>query len=492
MKKAIVLVFTLSCLLAGSCSEGQKTYKAGGIAKLLPENTILMLKASSVKRFYQSLSVTSDSFFGEPITWADDVKTMLGFNPYDIKDLQSQGLDITKEIGVLLSELEFKENDEPVFTVLFFIPVTDGKKLITTIKGLLKKNAPGVKVTNDGGVTIFDGGGQNKQLYIAEKDSYLFFAFSSKGNGKSLIQSVLSGKSSLTESKSYKDVAQHTDSSQDFFVFADMNKITKGNLDLIKKSFSDLNRYSPGLDMSKFLDYLKDYEGLGLSVDLKSPDLMTHLTLNLKPSSETLKLYKDITYNKKTVLGINDPAALFISVGFNVSEYYKILVKTLGSAIPIQTGVKTVNKKYDLDVENDIIENIAGNFNLCTYDGSSISKFNHNTVFTVSIKDESKMKEVINKIRKKLPPTYQQMFTEEKVGSVEAYKLNVVFQIYMGMKNGNLIIASGKPMFEKAINGNPSKGFLTRLKDKSLAKTLGGKSESIVYINVDEVYKAVK
>ncbi len=491
MKKVIVLV--LSYLLAVSCSGDKKTYQMGGIAKFLPQNTVLMLKASSLKRLYQSFSVTGDSFFGESIPWADDAKTILGFNPYNIKDLQDQGLDITKEIGVLLSELEFKENDEPAVTILFFIPVTDGKKLLTTIKDLLGKKAPGVKIADDAGITVIDGGGKNKQLYIAEKDSYLFFALSSKGNGKSLIQSVLSGKSSLTESKSYKDVARLTDSSQDLFAFADMNQITANNLDVIKKSFSDLNRYSPGVDMSKFLDYLKDYDGLGLSVDLKSSDLMSHLTLNLKPSSETLKLYKDITYNKKTVLGVNDTAALFISVGFNFSEYYKILVKTLGGAVPIQTGVKAINKKYNLDVEKDVIENIAGNFNVCTYDGSSISKFKHNTIFTVSIKDESKIKEVINKIRKKLPSTYQQMFTEEKVGSVDAYKLNAIFfQIYIGMKDGNLIIATGKPMFEKAINGDPSKGFLNKFKDKSLAKTLGGKSESIVYINVDEVYKAIK
>ncbi|GMT49000.1 MAG: hypothetical protein IEMM0008_0539 [bacterium] len=101
MKKVMVLV--LSCLLIVSCSEdketdksdNRKTYKTGGIAKLLPENTALMFKISSVKRFYQALSITDDSFFGEPNTWADNVKTMVGFNPYSLKDLQGQGLDIT-------------------------------------------------------------------------------------------------------------------------------------------------------------------------------------------------------------------------------------------------------------------------------------------------------------------------------------------------------------------------------------------------------------
>ncbi|GMT48999.1 MAG: hypothetical protein IEMM0008_0538 [bacterium] len=359
---------------------------------------------------------------------------------------------------------------------------------MTTIKGLVKKNAPGTKVTNDAGITIFDGGGKNQQLYAVEKDAYLFFAMSSKGNGKSLIQSVLSGKSSLTDSKSFKDIAEHIDSSQDFFAFADMKKITSSNMDLIKKSLSDLSLMFLDVDMTRFLGYLKDYEGIGLNIDLKSSDFLADLVVNINPSSGLLKLDKNITYNKKTVLGISEPAALFISTGINVSESYKMLVTK-----PVQDEVESISKEYGINVEKDIIENIAGDFNLCSYDGSSLSKRNYNTIFTISVKDEGKVKEVISKIRKKLPPMYASFITEEKVGSVNAYHINAfVVQIYMGLKDGNLIITSSKPMFEKAIKGDPSKGFLTKLDDKNLVKSLSGKSESIFYINVDEVFKALK
>jgi hypothetical protein len=46
-------------------------------------------------------------------------------------------------------------------------------------------------------------------------------------------------------------------------------------------------------------------------------------------------------------------------------------------------------------------------------------------------------------------------------------------------------------MFEKALQGDVSSGFTTKIEEKELAETLKGDG-NILYINVDETMKAVK
>jgi hypothetical protein len=86
------------------------------------------------------------------------------------------------------------------------------------------------------------------------------------------------------------------------------------------------------------------------------------------------------------------------------------------------------------------------------------------------------------------------MVSQQTVGDTEAYVVTVPMlpvQVYVGIHDNTLIAAVGKPMFEKALQGDISSGFTAQLEDKELVETLKGDG-NVLYVNSDETMKAVK
>ena len=103
------------------------------------------------------------------------------------------------------------------------------------------------------------------------------------------------------------------------------------------------------------------------------------------------------------------------------------------------------------------------------------------------------MKKVMERVISKLTPEQQSDIIKTTIGDDEVYIISIVgmVQVYAGIKDNNLIMSIGKPMFEKALAGSVSSGFLTNLKDRSLAKTLSADINT-VYLDFGEILKAMK
>jgi hypothetical protein len=157
----------------------------------------------------------------------------------------------------------------------------------------------------------------------------------------------------------------------------------------------------------------------------------------------------------------------------------------------VKTRLASIKENYDIDIENDLINNLDGSVNLAFYDGASITMLNYNSLFTATVKDEATMKKVIDKAIMLLPPKKQAMISRQKIGEKNAYVLNAgLVQIYAVVDNHKFLLASGKPLIEKALNEQKDTGFVANLTDERLKNTLTS-NQNIFYLSIDEVVKII-
>ena len=197
---------------------------------------------------------------------------------------------------------------------------------------------------------------------------------------------------------------------------------------------------------------------------------------------------------KDAVLGLADPAVLLLSVGVNALEYYNLLTSMVGpnETATLKNQLESVKTTSGIDLEKEVLANVGGNLNFGMYDGSSVTMSNYNTLLTLNVKDEAIMKGVIDKALKLLPADQQAMIKQEQVGGVNTYVMNAgMVQMYLTLKDQQVLLASSKPIFEKALNGKAAAGFAANLADQELKAKLMG-ADNLFYFNIDEAVKIVK
>lgn len=509
MNKNFILIVTVASLFIGAYLAKDhnpglmnETRETGNVLEILPGNTEFMLKLGSVETVYKHLSVTENSFFGKPVDDIEKIKNKLGFNPLIISELEANGVDTKKEIGFLINGFKWKEKspaapseakwEQTDATNLFFIPVTNGLKVAEKLKILIKNEIPTVKFSQEGPFTVFSKENEGMRGYIFEKGAYLFIGMNPKADAKPLMTSVMSGKISLSDTKSYQDMAAKANDQEEFFVYANIKKIAENNQAAIQ-NISDEGHASY---VSRNFKHLKDCESAGVSIDLESNDFAAKSVFNMVPGSTALNMVKDIKFDKSVVLGVKENPALLLSFSINVPEYYKMISETLTQADmkKFKENLEKIRTDFGVDIEKDVVKNLAGNFNLGIYDSASINMFNYNALSTLAIKDGAKMKAVIDTAVSKLSPEKQAVVSKTILGNDEAYIVTMfggMTQLYAGVKENNLILSVGKLMFEKAADGNMASGFISAIKDKPLADKLKGDT-NLFYINIGEILKAAK
>jgi hypothetical protein len=489
MKKLFLPLVALLILLAG-CSK--KAGSSQNVAELLPENTEFMLKFSSVSDMYKYLSVTENSSFGEPIDNLDSIKKIFGFNPYNLSDLESKGFDTKGTFGVALSDFKWQsEMEELDFNGLVYIPVNDGKKAIETIKNIFKINpqvSSDFTIADEGEFVCITKNGQQQKIYLYSKAGYLYAAASLKGDSKDYLTKLTNGTlGKLSSSKYYQDVIAKVDDKKEFFSYVNINKLIAANIQALDSLAK--NSYNGSSAQINSLEYLKDYEGAGASIDFSKNDLVVNAVANFVKNSKTLNLMKQASFDKSKILGFKENPLLILSFALNYSEYYKSMMSAIGEngRSDAVSYFEMIKKSFGIDIEKDLIDNLAGNINFGMYDGANINMMNYNTVLTINVKDENKVREVLEKFIAKLPPDQKGLIRKEK--DYYIYTIAGFVQLFIGVKDKNLIASIGQPMFDKALSADIKTGFITTLKDKELAKDLQDQS-NVLYINVEETFKA--
>lgn len=496
MKKFGTLL--MACIVVWAGIWLQPGAAQAGVTDLLPENMQIVVKFGSFEAMQKNLAITATSVFGQPIPNIEQMKADLGFNPLNAAELKANGFDSGKEFGFAAADIivpaKGAPNEVPNVNVLVFLPVTDGAKALKAITTATQKGSATTKITQEGALTVMAGPKPEERAYLSVKDAYLWIAFNPKTPAKPFLEAVLGKATSLTKAKAYANVAAKISAAKDLLAYVNLAKFMEKNLATIKDLSKESTMAKGGPDVSAWLDYLADYEGAGLAVDLGTPNLTVQSVTNFSAGAKSLKAWQGLQPNKNAVLGIPENPVVLLSAMLNAAEYYKLFKEALQGpeAQNFQTQLDSLKTSLGFDVEKDVLDNLAGNLNLGIYDGQSVTMGNFNTLLTVSVKDEKLLQGVIAKLLAQVPPAQQSTISKQTVGGVEA---NVMMagpaQVYAGVKNKNLIVALGPVMFEKALKGDVAAGFVSKLTDQELAGKMKG-GENLLYLSVDETMKTVK
>jgi len=232
-------------------------------------------------------------------------------------------------------------------------------------------------------------------------------------------------------------------------------------------------------------------------VDFSGSDLAITGVLNVAPASELFGIMKDVRFDRNTALGISDLPVLLFSSAFSPEVWYKGIRKrmTPEDAKEMDQKLASTKKQFGVDLEKDVIPNLDGNFNIGIYDGLTINMANYNILMTAGVRDTAAAQAVLKKAVAGMPaeagagPAFQPV----RVGETDAYMANMfgMVQIFAGIRDKNLIIAAGKPLFEKALAAKPDSGFVKKLGDPKLEASLKAE-KSVFYLNMGETMNVMK
>lgn len=493
MKRKNLWRFAAVMLLAVSLTASARADVAG----MAPESTEILIRLPSVETIFKHFSVTENSVFGQPVEDADDMKEELGFNPLKLSELKARGLDTTKPLGLIIDSLEFSADDEePSFNGAVFLPVTDAGKALASLKAMISKEKPDLEWSTDGDLTAFKGIDGDGVGYILQKAGHLFIGAAPEKDAKPFMERIAKADKGLLADDSYKQVAGQLPPKREIFAYADAARMVNRNLEAIKKRAKESAEETPGPDMTQNLDYLKEWKGAGAGVDFDTKDLIIDSVINVTPEAKTLSIMKDVRFDKGIVMGVKDAPMMLLSFAVNAREYYDMIMASIGDEQrqAFRNNLEEIKANYGVDLVKDVIDNLAGNLNFGLYDGMSINMMNYNALMTLNLKNGSKMKTVIETAISKLPPEQQSMVVKTSIGAQESYMISLMgmTQLFLGVKDNNLIVALGKPMYEKALAADVKTGFLANMDDPELVATLKSDAASVFYLNSQETFKAVK
>ena len=482
MKKSIVIISVLMLIFSTGCVKKEGVNK---ISELLPENSLCFLKLSSLETLFKNLSIKPDSVFGSRVDASTKLDAMLGFNPLSIDGLKNAGFDTGKDLGIALVGLSLESMETgPRVSGIIFIPVNDSKKIEKKIEELLAKFAPQKKLARDGDIFSIMPKEKGANTSFMFKDNYFLLAFGLKEDPKSLLETV--GKTSLLNTDSYQKIASNIDSDKVLFLYANV----KGFFDSNKAIFEMFKEKSKKHPRFFGLELFKGYVASGMSVDFEGSDLSFKSASVISPDSKILKVVEPVTYNKKAILGIKEKPVAFISFALNFKGYLEMLSGALPdeASEKMKVEMEMMKAKTKIDLEKELLENLAGNINFGIFDGATISMMNLNTILTINMKDEATMKNLMDKAIDIIPMAQRAMINKEKVEGIDSYVITGLVQLFAGIKDKNLIVTIGKSMYEKALKGSESSGFTSDLKDKRLIDAFRGE-KSVFYFNIPELLK---
>ncbi len=467
------------------------------VAEMAPEDTEILIRLPSVETLFKHLAVTENSILGQPIEDLDEARETLGFNPLKLSELRARGLDTSQPFGLLVDSLDLSaETEEPSLNGAVFLPVTDAGKAIDALKAMISKETPDMKWSKDGDLTVFKGEGGDGMGYMLPKAGHLFIGAAPKKDAKPFMQRIAKTKKGLAADDAYEKVAKQMPPRREIFAYVDAAAIVSRNLEAIKKLSRESAGETSGPDMTQNLDYLKEWTGAGAGVDFDTKDLIVDSVINVTPGAKSLSVMKDVRFDKGIVMGIKEAPVMLLSFAVNPRQYYDMIMTSLADEKrqAFQNNLEEIKAGFGVDLVSDVIDNLAGNLNLGIYDGLSINMANYNALLSLNLKDGAKMERVIETAISKLPPEQQSMVVKTTVGAQESYMISLMgmTQLFLGVKDNNLIVALGKPMYEKALAADMKTGFLTTLKDPHLVDTLKSDAASIFYLDSQETFKAVK
>ncbi len=473
MKKLLTaLTLTTLMFFVLSCG-GSKSTVEEDISAVLPADTLGLIQFNSTESFIKTMSFMFDCEMCQK-SGVSEIKDKLGLDITNPAGFTDKGIDIKKGFGIAITDAMVAKDKQAV-SIILYLPLIDEKLAAEK----LKEKLPEGKVVKKGHIMTLKTGKEDIEMGYSFSKGYLLIGVAYNGKLDNLLKE--------RNGKLLKDNSTYTElrglCSKDKTVFAYFNTAVmpekfKGYMELMQELSKNPWSFNS-------LKYLNSYKGGYISLDVSTKDLIVDSYFLLSDNNSITKLFDGVKFDKKPVLSVEENPVMFVSMGMNMVEYYKMIISSLpeDKQKEAEAGVSNV---AGINLYKELIENLAGNINLGIYDGKTINMTNYNVVLSFNVKDKDVMSKLLDKLIALTPEKNRQMIRDEKINGVDSKVLGTpVFQMYAGMKDGSFILSFNRKLYEKALIGDTSKGFATRIKDAELKKSLEGNNQSF-YFNIPE------
>jgi len=491
-----ILIFALvSC--GKTVKKDENTLKnKKSILYSLPENTQFILNLKSINSIFKNFKLSKNSRFGNLLK--DEqiklVKDILDINPLNIKELKDIGLDLNKNFGFVVNDMSIKKDRDlsSVNTITYF-PIKNKLKTSKYIDSLL------LKYPNEHKKFSIIKEASNKYFKLWDKKNNKVFYFFVENDHLFVIHNPFSSKDSLKVTKVIIEKLDKFEEAELFDKEFDFSSINDGIY-----FYFNLNNFIKGLNdapidsvFQNSVEEFKAYKTYAGVVTLDSKDF--NLDFNIK-FNENLSDFKEYLINKKSntssILNLDKTVISLISIFISNNDFiFEVMTQALlegKHAIDIKKIISDIDNMLKINLKKDIWDNLAGDILYASYDGASIGATIYNTVFSISFKEPKLVESLIDKVLSNEDLAgLKNIFSKTKYKENNVYILNYgVLQAYIGFKGNELIIASSKNMYDKAMDSKKGKGFYKEIKkDKILSSGL--KSGFFIYLSSPEIIKAL-
>ncbi|MBN2695177.1 hypothetical protein JXR93_11000 [bacterium] len=457
-----------------------KKVEKNGIATVLPEDTLLLAKFSSLESVYRNFSINEKGVFGFSIKELSMIKEQIGFHPLALNHLEGIGIDSKREFGYGLLDFNIEKKSS---SMLIFIPIKDGKKLISKWEEILKTAGMELKDVD----TFKQFNIDEVSIYLKEVSGYMLVIFNPVEDALTQAKAMFQ-KKTLSNSKQYQEIGEKAGSGESFYLYANFSSFFDNNSKQLKNLFDEIYHGMSETVPSTIISMLNSYQGMGLSVDFEKTDFILSWVAFIDKNSKVNDLLKDVSFKKDRILSVVSEPLFILSFALNPIAYWELIKSMLGEYDLKDMNENFAKMKTDTGVDfiEDILKNIGGNFNMGVFDSSKINLkgFLINFVGDFTVKDSKKAEETIEKLLQKTENK-----TVEEIKGTKTFIIDLmVIKLYLGVKGEHVIYSIDRTLYEEMISGEKSKGFLSTWSSNKPKVELNSDLQQL-YFNYNELIK---
>ena len=454
------------------------------IDQLISSKTDIYLQFKSMESFYNNFLINDYSLFGIELSneQLEEMKKNTGFNMLSIKELKEHGFATNIPVGVAFVDFAYTLGVIDGTTdcdnmAVMAIPAADTKELINWFFSVQDVKEEDVERIEDKDIYLFPG--KNNQYYVMRTtDDYVIIAQKinafpipdeDEDNLERLKQSYINAiapSQTLADFRYYKDVTARLRQDTDLFIYINMKN-------LFNKISSLEDAEGPG---QLFINMFSGLQGLGYTVDYSGKDLIIDSAMNVEADSIYPLMYNDVMKDRETLFCLKEKPVLFATSSVNIYALYEYMLDALEQSFLVEVDdirekIQQLNQMLEIDIEKDLIGNLAGSMNFAVAPLHETSKFPP-MVATLNIRDEEKLQQVITKLEPLLFSAIAPQggeITKQSIAGNPVTKVSTKnFDLYIGIAKNNLIISIGRELYEQIADGNPAAGFLNRMPEKEM------------------------
>jgi len=457
-----IVPLVLLCVLSMACSKG------GDPAKMIPEDAAVVVVIPNLGN--------TTGHIGEFVDWLAQQVPMMAMMKQSMT--AAAGVDLTKAESLAEKGLNpkggaaFAALDIGSKKMVIMIPVKDEDAFVGFINETLKKQG-GPEITKEGDNYTFPGGGGVMTITKG---------FALVSDNADNFSAVTGGGNKLADNENYQLLCKNLGTSNDLLVYVSSNVLAT----------------APIPEAQQMAALAKDIKTIGGALDISSKELTIKIFAGMA-DMENIKKIMASSGEGSLIESLPGPAPVLAKANLSVPDlwgYIKTKIATdPATKMDLENGMSEMKTATGVDVEANIIANIAGNPSVAYYGMTGRRNKIPDLVITMTVKDEAKIRDSLSKIADAMSGGKKKKGALSEMGVIEL-STGPREKMYAAVVKGSLIVTMDDDRMKQILGmlaGTSSdQTALASVSLESAKSALKDDKSTIVYISAYELIKVIR